>query len=166
MTQLLLIAHAATPLNAEGRYQGWIDPPLSEEGDDQILRLANALAGVPFDAVFSSDLGRAAITAGNVAEWLRGEEDARPPGGESLAEVAERIDSFRADLPGGSVAVVGHRGALRILICRLLGLPATSHWSFRLDIASITEFDFRTGRAVLTRFNDTHHLADREECHG
>ena len=111
--------------------------------------------------------GKTASEIGDVSpEWNRGDAGARPPRGESLADVAERIDAFLADLPGGDVAIVGHRGSLRILVCRLLGLPATSHWSFRLDVASISILEVDAGRAVLTRLNDTHHLEDREECHG
>jgi broad specificity phosphatase PhoE len=98
--------------------------------------------------------------------WLRGDVDARPPNGESLAEVSERVGAFLAELPDAEVAIVGHRGSLRVLLCRLLGLPATSHWSFQLDVASISQVRLDSGRAVLTRLNDTHHLDDPEERHG
>ena len=59
MTRLLLIAHAATAWNAERRYQGWSDVPLSEVGRDQVRRLASRLGDEPLDAVFASDLSRA-----------------------------------------------------------------------------------------------------------
>ena len=87
--------------------------------------------------------------------WLRGDIDACPPRGESLAEVSDRVGAFVAELPDGEVAIVGHRGSLRVLVCRLLGLPATLHWSFQLDVASISQVRLDTGRAVLTRLNDT-----------
>ena len=200
MTRLLLIAHAATAWNAERRYQGWSDVPLSDLGRDQARRLAHALGEAPLDAVIASDLSRAVDTAVGLAEprglavridrrlremnfgdwegktaseihdvsdpWLRGDIDACPPRGESLAEVSDRVGAFLAELPDGEVAIVGHRGPLRVLLCRLLGLPATSHWSFQLDVASISQVRLDSGRAVLTRLNDTHHLDDREECHG
>jgi broad specificity phosphatase PhoE len=200
MTRLLLIAHAATAWNAERRYQGWSNVPLSEVGRDQVRRLASHLEDETLDAVFASDLSRAVGTAAGLAQphgltvrvdrrlremnfgdwegktaseihdvsdpWLRGDSDACPPRGESLAEVSDRVGAFVAELPDGEVAIVGHRGSLRVLVCRLLGLPATSHWSFQLDVASISQVRLDSGRAVLTRLNDTHHLEDHEECHG
>jgi broad specificity phosphatase PhoE len=200
MTRLLLIAHAATAWNAERRYQGWTDVPLSDVGREQVRRLAIVLRNASFDAIIASDLSRAVETALGLTEsrglavridrrlremnfgrwegktalevdyvseaWIGGKIDARPPDGESLAELSDRIGSFLAELPVGDIAVVGHRGALRVLVCRLLGLSATSHWSIQLDVASISRMRLESGRAVLTRLNDTHHLDDREECHG
>ncbi|MCU1344861.1 MAG: fructose-2,6-bisphosphatase [Acidimicrobiia bacterium] len=60
-TQVLLIRHGQSTWNAEGRWQGDADPPLSGEGISQ-ARDAAAHLGT-FDAVFTSDLQRARHTA-------------------------------------------------------------------------------------------------------
>ncbi len=62
-TKLLLIRHGETAWNAEGRIQGQLDVPLSPRGIWQASRLAERLAGETIDAVFASDLARAALTA-------------------------------------------------------------------------------------------------------
>lgn len=67
-TTLLLIRHGETAWNAEHRIQGRLDVPLSTTGVWQAGRLAERLAGEPIDAVVSSDLARARMTAAPVAE--------------------------------------------------------------------------------------------------
>lgn len=69
-TTLLLIRHGETAWNAQGRIQGQLDVPLSARGVWQAARLADSLAGEPVDAVFASDLARAALTAQPLAAVL------------------------------------------------------------------------------------------------
>ncbi len=70
--ELWLVRHGETTWNAEGRWQGQTDVPLSELGRAQAHRLARRLEGAHFDAVISSDLGRALETAQTVAARLEG----------------------------------------------------------------------------------------------
>lgn len=63
MKRLYLLRHGETTWNKEGRIQGHLDPPLSRLGVEQAHRLADRLAGEAIDAVFSSDLQRARVTA-------------------------------------------------------------------------------------------------------
>ncbi len=71
MSGLLLIRHAQSVWNAEGRWQGWADPPLSAGGEQQTrLSAARLRAEPPFDTVVSSDLARARRTAQLMAEVL------------------------------------------------------------------------------------------------
>lgn len=69
-TRLLLIRHGETLWNAERRIQGQLDIPLSPPGILQAARLARALSGEPIDAIYSSDLSRAWLTAAPLASAL------------------------------------------------------------------------------------------------
>lgn len=66
-TTLLLIRHGETAWNAEHRIQGSLDIPLSATGIRQAALLAERLRDEPIAAVYSSDLARAALTAGPLA---------------------------------------------------------------------------------------------------
>lgn len=72
MSRLLLIRHARSTWNAEGRWQGWADAPLAPSGETQARVLATRLAatGVAFAGAVSSDLDRSVHTARIVAEVL------------------------------------------------------------------------------------------------
>jgi alpha-ribazole phosphatase len=67
MTRLLLIRHGSTAWNAERRYQGQTDIPLSDDGRDQVKRLAQRLSTERIDAVYASDLRRAWETSKEIA---------------------------------------------------------------------------------------------------
>ena len=60
---MLLIRHGQSTANESGIWQGQMDFPLSEEGRSQARKVGKALAGVRFDGVYSSPLGRALETA-------------------------------------------------------------------------------------------------------
>ena len=60
---IYITRHGETEWNAQQRIQGHTDVPLSERGRAQAQMLADRLADVPLDAVYSSDLRRAADTA-------------------------------------------------------------------------------------------------------
>ena len=66
----LLARHGQSTWNAERRWQGQGDPPLSAQGRLQASALADALAGEGVEALVSSDLARAAETADIVARRL------------------------------------------------------------------------------------------------
>lgn len=70
MTHLFLVRHGETAWNAEGRYQGQANPALNEQGRAQSIRLAESLAGIEFDAAYTSDLDRAQSTAEIIGEDL------------------------------------------------------------------------------------------------
>lgn len=83
--RILLARHGETPWNAEGRYQGRADIPLSEIGEAQARALGERLREVRIDRAVASPLARARRTA----ELALGE--ARAPMltlDEGLAEIA------------------------------------------------------------------------------
>src|ERR1700692_3285815 len=62
-THVVIIRHGQSQGNAEGRFGGHTDTPLSARGRKQAAATASALASEKFDAVYSSDLPRAIETA-------------------------------------------------------------------------------------------------------
>jgi probable phosphoglycerate mutase len=70
MARLLLVRHGQSVWNAESRWQGWADPPLSDLGEAQAAALASTLAPDEFQGIVSSDLQRARRTADIAAQSL------------------------------------------------------------------------------------------------
>ncbi len=72
MKDVVMIRHAQSTWNAESRFTGWANPPLTELGINEAHRAANALteAGMQFDCVFTSVLKRARQTADIIVEDL------------------------------------------------------------------------------------------------
>jgi probable phosphoglycerate mutase len=68
-TTLLLIRHGETVWNAEKRYQGHGDSPLTETGRNQVAALGRRMERIPFDTLISSDLGRAQESAAIVSGY-------------------------------------------------------------------------------------------------
>jgi broad specificity phosphatase PhoE len=67
-TRLLLVRHGESTWNADGRWQGQADPPLSALGEQQAAEAATRVD--PVDAIWASDLARARRTAQIVADGL------------------------------------------------------------------------------------------------
>ncbi len=61
--KVLLARHGETPWNAEGRYQGQVDIPLSDIGIAQATALGGRLQGLQIDRAVASPLARATRTA-------------------------------------------------------------------------------------------------------
>lgn len=68
--RLILLRHGQTLHNATRRMQGQLDTELSEAGWEGARRVAEELANAPITRIVSSDLSRAADTAGVVAQRL------------------------------------------------------------------------------------------------
>jgi broad specificity phosphatase PhoE len=90
----------------------------------------------------------------------------RPPGGEALEQAWDRMmrasDAIREAHATGQVAVVGHGGTLRALLCAALDAPVTSMLRFSLANASLsvieeTRLEDTCLRRVLS-VNDVAHL--------
>ncbi|WP_251545765.1 histidine phosphatase family protein [Limosilactobacillus caecicola] len=70
MAHLYLVRHGQTFLNQMNRMQGITDSALTERGQHQATTLGKNLAQIPFQAVFSSDLGRAKQTTQLIQDQL------------------------------------------------------------------------------------------------
>ncbi|MFD0690984.1 histidine phosphatase family protein [Actinomadura fibrosa] len=81
------------------------------------------------------------------------------PGGEDPAAAARRFTACLHDIaarhPGGRVLVVAHSTALRLALCRLLGLPLKDYRRRfpALGNCALTEIRLRDGDAALLEFN-------------
>jgi len=66
-SRVYLVRHGATVLTAEDRFAGATEVELSEEGREQVRRLAARLAGEKIAAVYASPMGRTVETASILA---------------------------------------------------------------------------------------------------
>jgi alpha-ribazole phosphatase/probable phosphoglycerate mutase len=197
---LYLIRHGETAWNADGRFQGQRNTPLSETGRAQAGVVARALASRHFDALYASDLARAAETADIVAAphrlspihdlrlrevsfgewegmslpevterwpeaiaaWRADSLRTRPPGGETLESVLQRVADFTEELtrqhPNSDLCIVGHGGSLRAMVAHALGADLSIYRALRLDNCSISIIKVSDGRPSLLLFNDVCHL--------
>jgi alpha-ribazole phosphatase len=66
--RLTLIRHGSTEWNAQRRFQGRTDMPLSADGRAQARAIVETLRSEPFDRIYSSTLARASETARMLGE--------------------------------------------------------------------------------------------------
>jgi broad specificity phosphatase PhoE len=95
----------------------------------------------------------------------------RPPGGESWADVALRIRSLLATegprYQGERLLLVAHQAVL--MVCRYVLEELTEQELLEIDKAqqvanaSVTRYETVAGELRLRHFNNTEHLAERDE---
>jgi ribonuclease H / adenosylcobalamin/alpha-ribazole phosphatase len=94
----------------------------------------------------------------------RGAPDVAPPGGESFAAVAARVERARAQLvskyPDSTVVAVSHVTPIKLLVCGALDAPPIALFRLHLDTASVSIVDyFADGNVSVRLVNDTSHLS-------
>lgn len=109
MTRVLLVRHGESIWNADGRWQGQADPPLTERGQAQAAAAARAIGTV--DAIVTSDLERAAETGAIIARHLAiepvvveprlRERDAGSLSGLTRPEIHQAFPGLLPDDPAG-----------------------------------------------------------------
>lgn len=129
--RLWLVRHAQSTWNAEHRLQGKADPPLTDLGRRQAARIAQRLANVKPEAIYTSPLQRTSLTAQRIGQQLEIEpiEDARlkeigvgvasgkrweeiTQSWPHLEQIAERGELTLPHIPGAeSMEAFGHRVA-------------------------------------------------------
>ena len=190
---LLIVRHGRTVANASGLLQGRVDNPLDAVGRQQAQEISLALGAV--DIVVSSPLQRARetaeplglplrlderwieldygewdelpiteVTADQWTQW-RSDSTFAPPGGESLAEldqrVAEACNDLLAEAAELNVAVFTHVSPIKSAMAWALGVEEQISWRLQVGQAQISRIAVREGRPLLTSFNETSHLASR-----
>ena len=101
-----------------------------------------------------------------IRAWREAPETVQMPGGESLAQVYERVwpafaravEGLRADQ---TALVVAHDAVNRLILCKLLGLPFAQLWRFRQAPATLNLLEGPSAeRLDVVRLNDcAHHTA-------
>jgi len=68
MPKLILIRHGQSLWNLENRFTGWVDVPLTKQGEDEARRAGDKLKPYQFDVAYTSALSRAQRTCALVLE--------------------------------------------------------------------------------------------------
>ena len=123
--------------------------------DDLVETDFGAWEGLTFSEARRAD--PAAVDA-----WLAS-PDVAPPGGESFAQVAERVNVARerlvADYAGQTIIVVSHVTPLKTLLRLALEAPPAMLYRLQLDVTGVSEVDwYADGPANVRLVNDVHHL--------
>jgi broad specificity phosphatase PhoE len=84
------------------------------------------------------------------------------PGGEGAEpfekRVAASIDAILERHPHGDVLVVTHGGVIQMTLNRVVGRKSRGLFPFKIQNASITVIERRSGRLIIGGVNDTSHL--------
>ncbi|HUO56555.1 MAG TPA: 2,3-diphosphoglycerate-dependent phosphoglycerate mutase [bacterium] len=70
MPILVLVRHGQSQWNLENKFTGWVDVPLTEQGEKEAKRAGEHLKGRKFDVAFTSDLQRAQKTLAIVLQEI------------------------------------------------------------------------------------------------
>jgi broad specificity phosphatase PhoE len=181
--EVVLVRHGETEWSAALRHTGRTDLPLTEKGVREARAVGDALRGRGFALVLSSPLQRALETArlagfqpqvrDELAEWDYGDYEGKTTaeiretapdwtiwcyggaGGESPADVAERVDRVLAEIlaTNGEVLVFGHGHLLRVLCARWLELGPEGGRLFALDPATLSVLGFEREQRVIRTWN-------------
>lgn len=173
--RVVLIAHAATAATRLGAFPGAGDDEDLERPDDVLatpVRAALALRGperrcrrtaellgweaAAVDALADVDVGRwhgqgleALLMAEGsaVAAWLR-DPDARPPGGETIGEVVDRVGGVidGMEWPEGRSVLVVSPLVVRAAIVHALGLPRSTVFSVDVPPLAAAVLSRQAGR--------------------
>ena len=182
--RMVLVRHGETAWSRDRRHTGRTDLPLTPLGESQAADLAPRLAGWPIGRVLVSPLTRAVRTAelagladpevtGDLLEWDYGDYEGRTtvsiredrpgwdlfddgaPGGESIDQVAARVDRVIAGVRTGTVdvACVAHAHLLRVLAVRWLGVGPSAARYLVLGPASISVLGWEREQPVVEHWN-------------
>ncbi len=98
----------------------------------------------------------------DIHDWIERSLQVCFPNGEGLTDLATRTKQFTESLDGQvadrSTLLVGHGGALQVLICQLLGMDLSCWWRIRLSSCSVSVIEHYPHCPTLTLLNDVCHL--------
>ena len=182
---LHLVRHGATEWSENGRHTSTTELDLLPAGEEQARAVAPILAATTFDLVLCSPRARARRTcelAGlgdrvqiddDLAEWDYGAYEGVTtatiretvpdwtvwhgvcPGGETAAQVADRVDRVIARVraqPGAAIAFA-HGHVLRVLAARWIGLGPEAGEHLLLDPATVSVLAWERDAPAIRRWN-------------
>jgi broad specificity phosphatase PhoE len=191
--KVFVVRHGRTAANAGGLLLGRADPDLDDEGRRQARDVARVLPADAL--VVSSPLRRCLETARAVrpepvvddrfveldygeldltptrdvpeATWAawRADPGFRPPGGETLTELARRVGeglehwSGEALATGRDLVIVSHVSPIKAAVAWALGVGIEISWRTFVAPASVTRIAVSRRGPSLHAFNDVTHLA-------
>ena len=111
--------------------------------------------GLPYGEI-SAQFQAVALEVGSDVNLVRA-----PGGGESFADLWDRLDGIVAELWDArqNMVVITHGGTCAVLLARLLQASLATRQSFRLANGSITELSRQHDFFRIYRYNDTRHLS-------
>jgi broad specificity phosphatase PhoE len=172
LPNIYLVRHGETEWSKSGRHTGRTDLPLTPNGEAQARALRARLADTTFDHILTSPLQRAARTAElagfaatpdpDLMEWDYGHYEGLTsstirahhpgwdlfedgcPGGESVGQIAQRVDRIATRLKGlsGNVLFFAHGHLLRVLAARWVGQPVPFARALLLSTGSVSALGF------------------------
>jgi broad specificity phosphatase PhoE len=176
-----LIGHLDVPLSAHGERQcvaqarALAGVPLAavftsdlarSRRSGELIAAPHAMTPTPVPALREMAMGRwDGLTAAEIearepdrfAEWMARLDEFPFPEGESVPELAarawpafDRIANAHGDAP---VAIVGHGGTNRALLCRALGVPLRRLLAFGQDYGALSVLERAGDRWTLVRLN-------------
>lgn len=87
-----------------------------------------------------------------------------PPGGETFYQVRERtvrgLERLKKAHAGETIALVGHMGTVRVLICHLAGVPMEDTYSMEFPSTGVSTFRFDGDAVHVETLNDAAHIAE------
>ena len=114
--------------------------------------------GKTYDSLKARDAER-------ISRWEADRLHVSPPGGETLQQIAERVQTvyndILADNKGRTVIIVAHGGSLQVLVALALNLPLEHYWQLWISNASVSELRIDEWGAILHMLNDVSHLTPR-----
>lgn len=189
-----LARHGETAWTITGQHTGLTDLPLTEQGERNAEQLGPRLNGVAFARVLTSPLQRAvrtcelagfkgvAVSDDDLVEWKYGDYEGkttpqirqqRPgwdvfhdgcPGGESLADVASRVDRVIERIRDieGNVLLFSHSHLLHVFAARWLGLEPAAARCFYLGTAGLSILGYHHGLSdpVIRLWNENSHAGN------
>lgn len=183
--ELYVVRHGATEWSTSGQHTSTTDLPLLPLGEEQAIATGRLLSGLDFSLVLCSPMQRAqrtcelaglratAVLDDDLLEWDYGDYEGVTtttiretvpnwtvwngvcPGGESIDQVATRVDRVIAKVraQSGTAIVFAHGHVLRVLAARWCGLEPVEGRRFLLDPATLSVLGWERDTPAIRLWN-------------